>query len=140
MSSLFTTRGITSSADSKVVQRLRDHLVGKGRSPATVNKVWRTLRSFLRFACEELGEIERAMRDHESDFAEALQKGLRSMETGLFGLDPVEPPGDGGADAFRAAVAAVIDGELGRQAPSESLDDGCDGRTPPPEAVNAAGA
>jgi carbamoyl-phosphate synthase large subunit len=39
-------------------------------------------------------------------FAEALQKGLRSMETGLFGLDPVEPPGDGGADAFRAALSA----------------------------------
>ena len=38
-------------------------------------------------------------------FAEALQKGLRSMETGLFGLDPVEPPGDGGADAFRAALS-----------------------------------
>ncbi len=37
-------------------------------------------------------------------FAEALQKGLRSMETGLSGLDPVEPPGDGGADAFRAAL------------------------------------
>ena len=30
-------------------------------------------------------------------FAEALQKGLRSMETGLSGLDAVEPPGDGGA-------------------------------------------
>ena len=39
-------------------------------------------------------------------FADALQKGLRSMETGLFGLDPVEPPGDGGADAFRAALSA----------------------------------
>jgi carbamoyl-phosphate synthase large subunit len=39
-------------------------------------------------------------------FAEALQKGLRSMETGLAGLDPVEPPGDGGADAFRAALSA----------------------------------
>ncbi|MGC8468793.1 MAG: carbamoyl-phosphate synthase large subunit [Acetobacteraceae bacterium] len=38
-------------------------------------------------------------------FAEALQKGLRSMETGLLGLDPVEPPGDGGADAFRAALS-----------------------------------
>ena len=36
-------------------------------------------------------------------FAEALQKGLRSMETGFSGLDEVEPPGDGGADAFRAA-------------------------------------
>ena len=38
-------------------------------------------------------------------FAEALQKGLRSMETGLSGLDPVEPPGDGGRDAFRAALS-----------------------------------
>jgi carbamoyl-phosphate synthase large subunit len=38
-------------------------------------------------------------------FAEALQKGLRSMETGLSGLDEVEPPGDGGADAFRAALS-----------------------------------
>ena len=39
-------------------------------------------------------------------FAEALQKGLRSMETGLSGLDPVDPPGDGGADAFRAALSS----------------------------------
>jgi carbamoyl-phosphate synthase large subunit len=38
-------------------------------------------------------------------FAEALQKGLRSMETGLSGLDPVEAPGDGGHDAFRAALS-----------------------------------
>jgi carbamoyl-phosphate synthase large subunit len=39
-------------------------------------------------------------------FAEALQKGLRSMETGLSGLDEVEPPGDGGRDAFRAALSS----------------------------------
>jgi carbamoyl-phosphate synthase large subunit len=39
-------------------------------------------------------------------FAEALQKGLRSMETGLSGLDEIEPPGDGGVDAFRAALSA----------------------------------
>ncbi|MDE2334092.1 MAG: carbamoyl-phosphate synthase large subunit, partial [Rhodospirillales bacterium] len=39
------------------------------------------------------------------NFAEALQKGMRSMETGLAGLDPVEPPGDGGADAYRAALS-----------------------------------
>jgi carbamoyl-phosphate synthase large subunit len=39
-------------------------------------------------------------------FAEALQKGFRSMETGLFGLDEIEPPGDGGPDAFRAALSA----------------------------------
>jgi carbamoyl-phosphate synthase large subunit len=38
-------------------------------------------------------------------FAEALQKGLRSMETGWYGLDPIEPPGDGGPDAFRAALS-----------------------------------
>ncbi|MFS3136502.1 carbamoyl-phosphate synthase large subunit [Gluconacetobacter sacchari] len=38
-------------------------------------------------------------------FAEAMQKGLRSMETGLAGLDPVEAPGDGGPDAFRAALS-----------------------------------
>ncbi|OUJ04507.1 carbamoyl-phosphate synthase large subunit [Acetobacter cibinongensis] len=38
-------------------------------------------------------------------FPEALQKGLRSMETGLHGLDPVEIPGDGGEDAFRAALS-----------------------------------
>ncbi len=39
-------------------------------------------------------------------FAEALQKGLRSMETGLSGLDNIEAPGDGGLDAFRAALSA----------------------------------
>ncbi len=38
-------------------------------------------------------------------FAEALQKGLRSMETGLSGLDAIDPPGDGGRDAFRAALS-----------------------------------
>ncbi len=38
-------------------------------------------------------------------FAEALQKGLRSMETGLSGLDEIPPPGDGGRDAFRAALS-----------------------------------
>jgi len=39
-------------------------------------------------------------------FAEALQKGLRSMETGFSGLDAIDPPGDGGPDAFRAALSA----------------------------------
>ena len=39
-------------------------------------------------------------------FAEALQKGLRSMETGLAGLDEIVAPGDGNADAFRAALSA----------------------------------
>jgi carbamoyl-phosphate synthase large subunit len=38
-------------------------------------------------------------------FPEALQKGLRSMETGLSGLDAVDSPGDGGPDAFRAALS-----------------------------------
>ena len=38
-------------------------------------------------------------------FAEALQKGLRSLETGLSGLDEVTPPGDGSAEAYHAALA-----------------------------------
>ncbi len=38
-------------------------------------------------------------------FPEALQKGLRSLETGHSGLDPVEPPGDGTHDAYRAALS-----------------------------------
>ena len=38
-------------------------------------------------------------------FAEALQKGLRSMETGYSGLDPVPPPGDGSRDAMRASLS-----------------------------------
>src|SRR6187402_2915443 len=38
-------------------------------------------------------------------FAEALQKGLRSMETGFSGLDEIEAPGDGTPDAFRAALS-----------------------------------
>src|SRR5690606_7444614 len=42
-------------------------------------------------------------------FAESLQKALRSLETGLSGLDPIEIPGLGQGDdinAFRAALAA----------------------------------
>jgi carbamoyl-phosphate synthase large subunit len=39
------------------------------------------------------------------NFAEALQKGLRSLETGLSGLDEIEAPGDGTADAFKAALS-----------------------------------
>jgi carbamoyl-phosphate synthase large subunit len=39
------------------------------------------------------------------NFAEALQKGLRSLETGLSGLDEIAAPGDGTADAFRAALS-----------------------------------
>ncbi len=38
-------------------------------------------------------------------FAEALQKGLRSMETGYSGLDAIEAPGDGTLDAYRAALS-----------------------------------
>ena len=45
-------------------------------------------------------------------FAEALQKGLRSLETGLHGLDPVPVPGDGGPDAFRAALSTPRPGRL----------------------------
>ena len=39
-------------------------------------------------------------------FAEALQKGLRSMETGFSGLDETEAPGDGSGEAFRTALSA----------------------------------
>ncbi|MBU6418304.1 MAG: carbamoyl-phosphate synthase large subunit [Proteobacteria bacterium] len=39
------------------------------------------------------------------NFQEALQKGLRSLETGLSGLDDMPAPGDGGPDAFRAALS-----------------------------------
>jgi carbamoyl-phosphate synthase large subunit len=39
-------------------------------------------------------------------FAEALQKGLRSMETGFSGLDEIEAPGDGSTEAFRTALSA----------------------------------
>ena len=38
-------------------------------------------------------------------FPEALQKGLRSMEIGLTGLNPVTIPGDGDEDSFRAALS-----------------------------------
>ena len=38
-------------------------------------------------------------------FAEAMQKGLRSMETGFSGLDEIEAPGDGSPEAFRAALS-----------------------------------
>ncbi len=39
------------------------------------------------------------------NFAEALQKGLRSLETGLSGLDEIPAPGDGTVDAFKAALS-----------------------------------
>ncbi len=42
-------------------------------------------------------------------FGESLQKALRSLETGLCGLDPIDVPGlgeDDDANAFRAALAA----------------------------------
>jgi carbamoyl-phosphate synthase large subunit len=39
------------------------------------------------------------------NFAEALQKGLRSLETGLSGLDEISAPGDGSPDAYRAALS-----------------------------------
>jgi carbamoyl-phosphate synthase large subunit len=38
-------------------------------------------------------------------FAEAMQKGLRGLEVGFSGLDEVEVPGDGSAQAFHAALA-----------------------------------
>ncbi|RKK04226.1 carbamoyl-phosphate synthase large subunit [Pseudoroseomonas wenyumeiae] len=38
-------------------------------------------------------------------FNEALQKGLRSLETGLSGLDDIEQPGDGSKEAHIASLA-----------------------------------
>jgi len=38
-------------------------------------------------------------------FAEAMQKGLRGLEVGFSGLDEVDVPGDGSAQAFHAALA-----------------------------------
>ncbi len=38
-------------------------------------------------------------------FAEALQKGLRGLETGLSGLDEIELPGDGSLAAIRTSLA-----------------------------------
>jgi carbamoyl-phosphate synthase large subunit len=38
-------------------------------------------------------------------FNEALQKGLRSLETGYSGLDEIPAPGDGSAQAFHASLA-----------------------------------
>jgi carbamoyl-phosphate synthase large subunit len=38
-------------------------------------------------------------------FNEALQKGLRSLETGLSGLDDIEQPGDGSKEAHLASLA-----------------------------------
>src|SRR5246500_3354115 len=51
-------------------------------------------------------------------FAEALQKGLRSMETGFSGLDAIEPPGDGGPDSFRAALSRPAPDRLLMAAPA----------------------
>lgn len=39
-------------------------------------------------------------------FNEALQKGLRGLETGLSGLDEVEVPGDGSPQAYHAALTS----------------------------------
>ncbi len=41
-------------------------------------------------------------------FAESFQKALRSMETGLCGLDELALPGDGGRDAIRAAISQPL--------------------------------
>ncbi|AWV24113.1 Carbamoyl-phosphate synthase large chain [Roseomonas mucosa] len=38
-------------------------------------------------------------------FGEALQKGLRSLETGLSGLDEIAAPGDGSVEAYIAALS-----------------------------------
>jgi carbamoyl-phosphate synthase large subunit len=60
---------------------------------------------FLTTAMKSVGEAMAIGRS----FPEALQKALRSLETGLSGLDPINVPGLGEGDdanAFRAALAA----------------------------------
>jgi carbamoyl-phosphate synthase large subunit len=61
---------------------------------------------FLTTAMKSVGEAMAIGRS----FQEALQKALRSLETGLSGLDPIAIPGLGGGDdanAVRAALAAT---------------------------------
>ena len=58
-------------------------------------------------------------------FAESLQKALRSLETGLCGLDPIVIPGLGQGDdinAFRAALAAPTPDRL--RVAAQALRDG----------------
>jgi carbamoyl-phosphate synthase large subunit len=57
--------------------------------------------ALLSTAMKSVGEAMAIGRN----FAEALQKGLRSLETGLSGLDEIDAPGDGTPDAFRAALS-----------------------------------
>jgi carbamoyl-phosphate synthase large subunit len=60
---------------------------------------------YLTTAMKSVGEAMAIGRS----FQEALQKALRSLETGLSGLDPIAIPGLGGGDdanAIRAALAA----------------------------------
>ena len=60
---------------------------------------------YLTTAMKSVGEAMAIGRS----FQESLQKALRSLETGLCGLDPIEIPGLGGGDdanAIRAALAA----------------------------------
>src|SRR5712672_1343492 len=57
--------------------------------------------AMLTTSMKSVGEVMSMGRS----FAEALQKGLRSMETGFSGLDAIDPPGDGGHDAYRAALS-----------------------------------
>ena len=64
--------------------------------------------ALLSTSMKSVGEVMSIGRN----FAEALQKGLRSLETGLSGLDEMEPPGDGGHDAFRAALSAPRPGRI----------------------------
>jgi carbamoyl-phosphate synthase large subunit len=60
---------------------------------------------YLTTAMKSVGEAMAIGRS----FQEAMQKALRSLETGLSGLDPIDIPGLGGGDdanAIRAALAA----------------------------------
>ncbi|MCB2114236.1 MAG: carbamoyl-phosphate synthase large subunit [Parvularculaceae bacterium] len=66
---------------------------------------------YLTTAMKSVGEAMAIGRS----FQESLQKALRSLETGLCGIDPIDIPGLGGGDdanAIRAALAATTPDRL----------------------------
>ena len=68
------------SVDRATIRQLRDHLIGREISGQTINKIWRTLRAFFRFAHDELGLIEQIpavspfMRSRLVDVLDALPR------------------------------------------------------------------
>ena len=76
-----------------------DYIVGK--IPRFTFEKFPGTPALLNTSMKSVGEAMAIGRS----FPEALQKGLRSMEIGLTGLNPVTIPGDGDEDSFRAALS-----------------------------------